>query len=119
MINDKKLPLKEKFLEYYRELPVQKLAGESIGKNEDTILLWKKQDSDFSDQIDIARAEWAKRMSKGVKSKEWLLERIMKDHFAQRNELTGKDGKDLPTPILNAVHTDNSNQEAVQSKKED
>lgn len=95
MIDDKKLPLKEKFLEYYRELPIQKLAADSIGRHEDTIVLWKKKDSDFSDQIDMARADWAKRTSKGVRSKEWLLERVMKDHFSQRNELANPDGTNL------------------------
>lgn len=95
MIQDDKLPLKEKFLEYYKELPVQKLAGESIGRNEDTISAWKKQDPDFSDQIHMARAEWAKKQSKGIRSKEWLLERVLKDHFSPRSELTGADGEEI------------------------
>jgi len=93
MVNNK--ALKEKFIEYYSELPIQKLAAESIGKSEDTITDWKRSDSDFSDQLMFARAQWAKRNSKGVRSKEWLLERVMKDHFAQRQELTGKDGETL------------------------
>lgn len=40
----------------------------------------------------------------------WYLERKKKNEFAQRSELTGKDGKDLPTPILqpllNVQHND-------------
>jgi hypothetical protein len=75
---------KEKFLEYFKQLPVQKLAANYIGVDEDTISLWKKADSEFSDQIDQAKADWAMRKSKGVKSNEWLLERIMKDHFAEK-----------------------------------
>jgi hypothetical protein len=87
MINDSKLPLKEKFLEYYRELPVLKLAAESVGRNEDTAIRWKKEDPDFAYQVVLARAEWAKRQSKAVKSKEWLLERVLKEHFSEKKEI--------------------------------
>lgn len=95
MIKDDKLKMKEKFLLYFRSLPVQKLACAKIARDEDTICVWKKEDSDFSDQIDEAKADWAEKMSKGVRSKEWLLERVMKDHFAQRNELTAANGEPL------------------------
>jgi hypothetical protein len=112
---DKNKALKERFLQYFRDLPVQKLAGEYIGKSEDAIIDWKKADPDFANQIMLAKAEWAMAKSKGVKSKEWLLERLMKDHFAPRQELTGKEGKDLPAPILGGiahdVPTDDSNKE--------
>lgn len=81
MIQDDRLPLKEKFLIYFRELPVQKLAGASIGRNEDTISIWKREDSDFSDRIEKAKAGWALENSKKVRSKEWLLERLMKETF--------------------------------------
>lgn len=78
---DKNAELKIKFLEYFKQLPVQKLAGASIGKSEDTITDWKRADSDFSDQIEQAKAEWALSNIKRVKSREWLLERLMNDHF--------------------------------------
>lgn len=73
--------LKDKYLEYYRQLPVQKLAAASIGKDEDTIIRWKKDDTDFADYVSEARAQWALKNVKGVRSKEWLLERVIKDHF--------------------------------------
>lgn len=38
----------------------------------------------------------------------WYMERKKKNEFAQRNEMTGKDGKDLPTPILGYVQNNNS-----------
>lgn len=93
MKNDAILPLKEKFLEYFRQLPVQRLAAASIARSEDTISLWKKDDSEFSDEIDKAAAEWAMDKAKKVKSEEWLLERIMRGHFSQRTEITGADGE--------------------------
>ena len=96
MIKDDKLPLKEKFLEYYKDLPVQKLAAGYVGRDEDTIILCKKEDSDFSYQVELAKSEWAKSKAKRVKSEEWLLERVMNDHFGQRvkNDLTSN-GKEL------------------------
>lgn len=48
------------------------------------------------------------------KNAQWYLERKRKDEFSSRSEVTGKDGKDLPTPILQGVidvRTDNSSQE--------
>lgn len=95
--------LKIKYLEYYRELPVQRLAAAKIGRSDDTIQRWRKEDAVFAVQTDEAKADWAMRNAKGVRSKEWLLERVLRDQFAQRQELTGKEGKDLPTPILGGI----------------
>ncbi len=77
---------KAKFIEYYRRLPIQKLAAASIGKDEDTIIHWKHADADFADQTGVAKAEWALENTSKVKSVEWLLERVMKDHFAPKIE---------------------------------
>lgn len=82
MIQDDKLPLKLKFLKYYEELPIQGLAGAHVGRSDDTITNWKKEDSDFSDKILEADAKWALKNYKGVRSKEWVLERVMRKHFA-------------------------------------
>ena len=106
MIDDENLKLKHTYLEYYRTLPVQKLAGEYIGKSENTIIRWKDADDDFANQMSHAKAEWAKAREGKVKSEEWLLERVLKDHFSQRSELTGKDGKDLPAPIFGGLSKD-------------
>lgn len=92
--------LKAKFLLYYADLPIIKLACAYIGRNEDTVHTWKQQDADFADQIDNLKAEWAMRNVKGVKSKEWLLERIMRNDFAQRTEVTGADGGKLEVAII-------------------
>lgn len=78
--------LKREFLKYYRFLPIQKLAAEFIGKCEDTITDWKRKDKKFSDQIGMAKSEWALEKSRKVRP-EWLLERIMKEHFAEKTEV--------------------------------
>ena len=78
--------LKLKYLAYYRDLPIQKLAAASVGRDDETIMRWRKDDLLFRDQVEAARAEWAKKKVKKVKSGEWLLERIIKEHFVQKFE---------------------------------
>ena len=111
MIKDKNLPLKKKFLEYFKQLPIQKLAADYINRSEDTITDWKKDDQDFSDQIASAKSEWALKKVKGIKSKEWLLERLMKDHFSPRSEITGKEGEAIYGKL-----TDEQIDRAIESK---
>ena len=105
MIKDDRLPLKLKFLEYFREVPIQKYAGASIGKHEDTIGAWKEQDTDFADQIEFEKAEYLKKKLIKVHNQEWVIERLFKEHFSPRNELTGAGGKDLLPASLNDLKT--------------
>lgn len=92
---------KQRFLEYFADVPVQKIGASYIGVSEDTIIDWKKADSNFANQIDFLQGEWIRKNVKEVKSKEWLLERLFRQHFSPRTEITGANGKDLlPTPIL-------------------
>ena len=108
MATDDKIGLlKKEFLKYFRELPVQKLAGAYIGKDEDSISRWKKEDADFADQIGRAKADWAMTKTKKIKSEEWLLERVMKDHFASRNEFVG----DMTINIIRRSYLENTNGE--------
>lgn len=76
--------LKREFLKYYSELPNQRLAADQIGRNEDTIILWKKNDSDFNKKVLKTKAEWVLTHVNRVKSAEWLLERIMSEYFGKR-----------------------------------
>lgn len=94
--------LKKLFLEYYKDLPIQNLACGYIGRTEDTISIWKREDPEFSDLVTKAKSDWVMRNVKAVKSRTWLLERVTRD-FTPRQEITGKDGKDLPIPILKVV----------------
>jgi len=91
--------LKTKFIEYYSNLPIQKLAAEYIGKCEDTITDWKKKDKRFSDRLLKAKSEWALKTSGKVKSAEWLLERIMKEHFAQQVNVEHGVSEELETEL--------------------
>jgi len=95
--------LKERFLVYYRQLPHKTLAANSIGRSLDTINSWEKSDQAFSAQVLEAKADFAQTNMKRVRSREWVLERVLKEEFSERKEMTGKDGKDLPTPLLTGV----------------
>ena len=91
--------LKIKFLEYYAKLPIQKLAAESIGKSEDWVVDQKKKDTKFAHQIASAKSAWALYNASLVKSKEWLLERVMKDHFAEKKEVEHEASSELQAAL--------------------
>ena len=56
-----------------------------------------------------ARKNWAEKIKTGnfEASTEWL-KRKEKDEFSDRQEVTGADGKDLPTPLLNVLLNNDS-----------
>lgn len=95
-------------------------ACESAKIDTATFYRWINNDRDFAAKIadakdlisNIAKGNLARKVIKGdVPTSQWWLERKKKDEFSTRNELTGKDGKDLPTPILTGVvdvRSDNS-----------
>lgn len=53
----------------------------------------------------------------------FTLETLNKKDYSKRNEMTGAEGKDLPTPIIkletNAIQRNNSNEEDSEPNKED
>ncbi|MCR4329500.1 MAG: hypothetical protein NUV65_03065 [Candidatus Roizmanbacteria bacterium] len=85
---DKNAKLKSDFIQYYSQLPVQKLACDFIGRTEETVIQWKKDDPEFLNQVTTAKSNWALNNSKKVRSKEWLMERVMNDHFGSKIDVT-------------------------------
>jgi len=75
--------LKIRFIEYYSKLPIQKLAAGFIGKDQTTIIRWKNNDKNFANQIASTKSAWALENARQVKSKEWLLERILREEFGE------------------------------------
>ncbi len=72
---------------------MQKLAADVIGRSPDTIQDWMKSDPEFAAQCSRAKAEWAQKKAGSRRVREdWLLERVLKEEFSPRQELTGKDG---------------------------
>lgn len=90
---------KQEFKKYYRQLPIIKLCAGKIGVHRDTVYKWLDSDSAFYTQLEELKYEFAMENLPQVKNREWVLERILREHFTPRTEITGKDGKDLPSPI--------------------
>lgn len=78
-------------------------AAEAAGIHEDTLHLWRRKYTDFSDAITRADAECAALMAATIvkaapgdwRAAESWLKRRRRDEWSERTELTGKDGTGL------------------------
>lgn len=85
--------------------------------SESTYHLHRSTNSEFAARMDMAK-EYISEIARGVVAKrikrgdtdvaKWWLERKKKDEFSLRQEMTGKDGKELPTPIIKIDAQDKS-----------
>ena len=83
---------------------MQKLAADFIGRSPDTIQDWMKSDPESAARCSRAKAEWAqKKAGSRCVREDWLLERVLKEEFSPRQELTGKDGGALELGIAGIV----------------
>lgn len=85
---------KEMVLEYLESIPVYKWAAKSVMISQDTLKDWRKEDKEFDDACEAKISEFVRKTARRAKP-EFQLERLLKDDFAQRTELTGKDGETL------------------------
>lgn len=99
MINDKRLSIKENYLLYLGDVPKHKFACKAVKISEDTGKRWRDDDTDFADMCEAKIAAWVMKTLKKTKP-EFQLERLLRDDFSQRAELTGGEGKPLPVPIM-------------------
>lgn len=58
-----------------------KLIARSIGRDEDTLAIWRKDDEEFSDKLEIGRTEFIRKQM-GKAKPEFLLERLERIVFA-------------------------------------
>lgn len=56
--------LKETYLRFFSEFPVQKAAADFIGRSPATIQDWQNNDPNFSAAVSRAKAEWAGKASR-------------------------------------------------------
>jgi hypothetical protein len=59
--------LKEQYLRFFGEFPVQKAAADFIGRSPATIQHWQNNDPNFSASVFRAKAEWAKKASRRIR----------------------------------------------------
>ncbi len=102
MIKDKRLSIKEEYLLYLSEVPKHKFACMAVKISEDTSKRWRDEDRDFADLCEQNISAWVRKTLKKTKP-EFQLERLMREDFSQRAEITGKEGRDLPVPIYNGL----------------
>lgn len=99
MLQDTRLKTKKEYLFYLAEVPKHKFACKAVKISEDTGKRWRDEDTDFADLCEAKIAAWVKKTLKKTKP-EFQLERLLRDDFSQRSELTGDEGRPLPIPIM-------------------
>lgn len=100
--NDKVAHIKEMYLEYLEQIPVHKWASKYVQKSEDTMKKWRDDDPAFADACEAKISEFVRRTAKRARP-EFQLERLLKDDFSQRTEVTGKDGEPLNINMVDYI----------------
>jgi len=120
-LNDEQflLKIKELVLEHKTEAEMQEILD--IPKGTWDYWKWKNYEG-FQDKLLSYRHERMLRKAElnievlqesedervNLQANTFVLETLGKTNYSKRSELTGKDGKDLPTPILGNVQLNNS-----------
>lgn len=79
--------LKKEYIEYFRDVPVQKYAAMAIARDEDTIIRWRKEDTVFADALLKAKADWVRKRLILTRA-EYALDRLEKSIFSHNTTLT-------------------------------
>lgn len=91
---------KERFLKYFEDVPVQKYAAMYIGRSEQTIVNWLREDNEFFNRVQEKRALWVKKQALKAKA-EFKLERLEKEVWKESIEQTIV----MPTPLLQGIES--------------
>jgi len=83
MTNSEREEKKEKFVAYFRDVPVQKYGAMYIGVTEQTIINWLNEDVVFFNRVQEARADWVKKKASKVRA-EFALERLEKEIWQEQ-----------------------------------
>lgn len=92
-------------LSYLEFAPIYKYAAKSVGITDETLKAWRDEDETFSHECEARIAEFVQRTVKRTKP-EFQLERLLKNDFAERKELSGPEGK--PIPLLSTLDVQNN-----------
>jgi hypothetical protein len=74
--------LKKQYIDYFEDVPIQRYAAMAIARDEDTIIRWRKEDADFADAVQMAKANWIRKKVLATKA-EFALERLDKEVFGR------------------------------------
>lgn len=85
-VNNHSIKLKKDYVTYFADVPIQKYAAMSVGRDEDTIIRWRREDPDFADAIQRAKASWVRKRVLATKA-EFALERLERDIFSPKLNL--------------------------------
>jgi hypothetical protein len=88
--------LKRRYVEYYRTVPIQKYAAMYVGRTEQRIIEWRKDDEQFSNDVEAARADFVKGRMLSVKA-EFALERVERELFRDTKGIDVTSGGDKIT----------------------
>lgn len=83
MTNAEREEKKDRFVSYFRDVPVQKYGAMYIGVTEQTIINWLNEDVDFFNRVQEARADWVKKKASKVRA-EFALERLEKEIWQEQ-----------------------------------
>jgi hypothetical protein len=75
--------LKDEYIAYFADVPVQKYAAMYIGRDEDTVMRWKNNDKAFADAVLRAKASFIRKKLIASKA-EFALERLEKEVFSPK-----------------------------------
>lgn len=98
MTNAEREEKKDRFVSYFRDVPVQKYGAMYIGVTEQTIINWLNEDVDFFNRVQEARADWVKKKASKVRA-EFALERLEKEIW-QEQKLSKVEVTDTRKDIL-------------------
>jgi hypothetical protein len=76
---------KRHFIEYFEQVPVIKYASYYVEITEQTALNWLKNDPEFLNRVNQAKARWAKKRALQTKA-EFQLERLDKEIWREQKD---------------------------------
>ncbi|MGZ6005528.1 MAG: hypothetical protein ACXWLH_05285 [Candidatus Saccharimonadales bacterium] len=86
--------LKDKYIKYFEDVPIQKYAAMYVKRDEDTIIRWKNDDKDFADRVNQSKAEWIRKKMLKLDAKT-ALERLEKEYFSEKIIYQREDPREL------------------------
>jgi hypothetical protein len=106
---------KEIAIKYYAEVPVYRYTAMKIGIDEETLMRWRKEDVEFVERLQEARAMWVEKNVRRV-APEFKLKSLERELFGDNVDVRVT----FPQPILGGeseVHSDDSDEKDTQIKE--